>query len=365
MKHLVCPSCRAPVRILELSDDERDGVVGHEGGGCTEVYPVIDGIPRMIVGPERRQLCAQRAAWFSVGGRAERFAGWAVTAGRAARLSVVGRFDREWQAFSSVGTAEHARLFSDYFDLVPAEVIGPDRIALDAGCGGGRWAHEVQRHGARVIAIDLGLSIEVAARNTAASGRVACIQADVCRLPVRGGAVDLAYSLGVLHHVERTEDGLRELARITRPGGWSLVYLYYALEGRPPHYRALFRLIDGLRRATSLLPQSLLVAVTTLIAATVYLPLARIALALRTLGLGTVASALPLSFYATLSFRTMRNDSLDRFGTRLEKRFTRAEMTELLHRAGLSDVRLSSRAPYWHAAARRSATLTSGGPSGG
>ena len=44
----------------------------------------------------------------------------------------------------------------------------------------------------------------------------------------------------------------------------------------------------------------------------------------------------------------MLNDSLDRFGTRLEKRYSRAQMLELLRGAGLHDVRVSDRPPYWH-----------------
>jgi hypothetical protein len=43
----------------------------------------------------------------------------------------------------------------------------------------------------------------------------------------------------------------------------------------------------------------------------------------------------------------MRTDALDRFGTRLEKRFTRPQVTELLEDAGLERVRVSDAPPYW------------------
>lgn len=230
-------------------------------------------------------------------------------------------------------------------------------LALDVGCGAGRWAYEVQRRGPRVIALDLGMSIELAARNTLGTGKVACVQGDVRQLPVRDGRIDLAYSLGVLHHVEETERALREVARVIRPGGLFLVYLYYALETRPLLHRLILRMVDWVRRVTSRLPQPLLVAFSTAVAALVYLPLARAALLLRRLGLRRASEALPLSFYADLSFRTMRNDSLDRFGTALEKRHTREEVRSLLESVGLRDVAISPNAPYWHAIARGAGVL--------
>jgi hypothetical protein len=44
----------------------------------------------------------------------------------------------------------------------------------------------------------------------------------------------------------------------------------------------------------------------------------------------------------------MLNDSLDRFGTRLERRYSRAQMTALMHDAGLVDIALSVAPPFWH-----------------
>jgi hypothetical protein len=53
------------------------------------------------------------------------------------------------------------------------------------------------------------------------------------------------------------------------------------------------------------------------------------------------------------SFYTMRTDSLDRFGTRLEHRFSRAEIEKMMHDAGLGQVRFSETMPYWVAVGRR------------
>lgn len=329
-------------------------MLGHRETPCDERYPIIDGVPRLLLGPARWSVVVAHRAWFSRSEYATDLGRWVRPAfGPSEDVDLVQRFDSEWRTFYEVGTREQQVVFKQYFDLVDPALLTSGEIALDAGCGAGRWAYEVARRGARVLAIDLGSSIDVAARNTRAIGRVACIQADIRALPIREGAVTLAYSLGVLHHLDETASAIKEVARTLRPGGTMLVYLYYALAERSPAFRGLFAVTDFTRRMTSRLPQPITGCFATAAAITVYFPLARMSWLLRRLGLERLAAALPLSYYADRSLHTMRNDSLDRFGTRLEKRYTRSDIVELLTTTGLTEVRISSRPPYWHAVARR------------
>jgi hypothetical protein len=82
-------------------------------------------------------------------------------------------------------------------------------------------------------------------------------------------------------------------------------------------------------------------------AAGVYWPLARSARALEKLGMNV--ERIPLSAYRDRTFYIMRNDALDRFGTRLEQRFTQDEMRTMMERAGLSRVRFHQELPFWTA----------------
>ena len=43
----------------------------------------------------------------------------------------------------------------------------------------------------------------------------------------------------------------------------------------------------------------------------------------------------------------MRTDSRDRFGTPLEKRFTRSEIMKMMQTAGLENIHFSNRSPFW------------------
>lgn len=342
---LVCPVCGVP---LGFEGRGEDGVLSHPPGDCREEYPVIEGIPRLLVGPERRRLVATKRTWFTQEPRREGLARrWA--AGEVPDASdVVAGFDFEWARFAAVGTADLRAISERYFVQVPPELFGSSKIALDAGCGAGRWAYEVARRGARVIALDLGISVELARRNTSGAANVACVQADVRRLPIRAGSLDWAYSLGVLHHIEDPRPAVAELCRVVRPRGLVLLYLYYALDGRGPAYRAVFRAVDLLRRAVSRAPRPCVLVVASATALLVYFPLARLSALVERLGLHGASAALPLSFYRDLPLRVMLNDSLDRFGTRIENRYRRGEIVDLMRGAGLSDVAISDAPPYWH-----------------
>jgi hypothetical protein len=63
--------------------------------------------------------------------------------------------------------------------------------------------------------------------------------------------------------------------------------------------------------------------------------------------MGFDVSNLPLSYYRKYSFYSMRTDARDRFGTPLERRFSRKKITEMMEAAGLVDVRFSESVPHW------------------
>ena len=64
---------------------------------------------------------------------------------------------------------------------------------------------------------------------------------------------------------------------------------------------------------------------------------------------------MPLGYYADRSLYTMRTDAYDRFSTRLEQRFTRAQIERMMLDAGLTGLRFSDSEPYWCAVGVRAA----------
>jgi SAM-dependent methyltransferase len=264
-------------------------------------------------------------------------------------------FGREWERFdqSAMPDAERIRIFQSYFALFPWQAL-PDRAeGFDLGCGSGRWAQLVAPRVGRLHCIDPSTAIEVARRNLAGHSNCAFHRASVDAIPMADGSMDFGYSLGVLHHVPDTEAGVRACVAKLKPGAPFLLYLYYAFDNRPAWFRAVWRTSDLLRRLISSLPHLVRYWISQFLAAAVYLPLARTAKMLERAGCNV--AHFPLSAYRNYTFYTMRTDALDRFGTRLEQRFTRREVIDMMERAGLDRITVSANEPFWCAVGYRRA----------
>jgi hypothetical protein len=84
-----------------------------------------------------------------------------------------------------------------------------------------------------------------------------------------------------------------------------------------------------------------------------YMPFVLLAKLFFKLGFTKFAEKIPLSAYANKDFYIIRNDSLDRFGTKLEHRFTKAEIENMMKEAGLSDIKFGNHSAFWHAVGQK------------
>lgn len=92
-------------------------------------------------------------------------------------------------------------------------------VALDVGCGTGRYLRELAARGARAVGVDLSAAMLVRAR--AISPHV--MRANMCALPIESMSVDAIVCGLALGDVPHLELALSEMARVLRPGG-CLVY---------------------------------------------------------------------------------------------------------------------------------------------
>lgn len=269
------------------------------------------------------------------------------------RVTVEG-FGQEWAAYDQSGLIgeEYRKLFDGYFRIFPFDHLPSNAEGFDLGCGSGRWAAGVAPLVGLLHCIDPSeQALAVARQKLKDQANVRFHLAAADTIPLADASQDFGYTLGVLHHVPDTARAMADCVRKLKPGAPFLVYLYYALDDRSPWFRALWRATDLARRAISPLPFGLRRAVSTGIAAVAYWPLARFAGLIERFGAD--ASTLPLSAYRYRSFYSMRTDALDRFGTRLEQRFTRGEIERMMVAAGLTDIRFSDAEPFWVACGRR------------
>ena len=147
-------------------------------------------------------------------------------------------FGYKWQkrdAFDSPMSRSnlHQWLRQRYGDVAAAEwwsSYGEQPLLLDAGCGAALSVLELfgdRLSQLRYLGVDISNSVDVAKVRFSESGLPgAFMQADMTKLPLPHGSVDVVFSEGALHHTDSTENALSALSRLLRVGGRLLFYVY-------------------------------------------------------------------------------------------------------------------------------------------
>ncbi|CAB4332293.1 unannotated protein [freshwater metagenome] len=266
--------------------------------------------------------------------------------------NVISHFGGEWKAFNYLDSErlEDVReQFNSYVRPLPQGFLTrKDLVIADFGAGSGRWAHFFLDSAKQVYMLEPGVeSFALLRQRFSANPKAALLNETVSDNSVPDSSLDLAVSLGVLHHIPSTLKGIQDISKKIKPGGYFLCYLYYALENKPFAYRLLWKFSNLFRLAISKLPFIARRAVCEIIAGIFYFPLARVSKAVEKLGMST--GNIPLHHYAQMSYYVMRNDAYDRFGTSLEQRFTQLEITQMLSQSGfdMSTLTFSKDEPFW------------------
>lgn len=269
-------------------------------------------------------------------------------------LTTVESFGEEWNAFHHFDDAELKKIGDTYFDIITPAMLGPDKIAADFGCGTGRWSKYIHDKVGAVAAIDPSDAVLAAGQLLQDTPNVHLYKASIDNLPFADNYFDFGFSLGVLHHIPDTARAMQACVEKIKPGGHFLVYLYYKLDNRGRLYRLLFGLSDLIRRVVCKMPSWLKKFTCNMMAIFFYMPFVLFSRLLKLLGVPQKFRAkIPLHAYENTSFYIIRNDALDRFGTPLEQRFSKAEIQQMMEKAGLGDIVFSNQSPFWHAVGKK------------
>jgi SAM-dependent methyltransferase len=182
------------------------------------------------------------------------------------------------------------------------------------------------KYGAREgVAVDIDeRSLAMARRNLSPFPNVEIVYASAYDLPFEN-RFDVAFSIGVIHHLERPEVALARMARSVRVGGKVLVWVYGS-----ENNRWLVSVLNPLRKAMfSRMPMRL----------THHLSLYPTIL----LWVGLRLGVRPIEYFRLLSrlkFDHLRSIVFDQMLPRIANYWSRDEVMTLMRGAGLSDIRL-------------------------
>lgn len=233
LEFIVCPRDRTPLR------EQGRELVCQQGHS----YGVVDGVPVLLVDPEEVAFThcdAQRAL--------------AATHTDSPILmpaptgNEIDPWVNTWIAATNGALYSHlAGKLQEY--PIPNLRLPPGngRLFLEVGCNWGRWCIAAARAGYRPVGIDPSLGGIRAARHVAAQLGVEALYVvgDGRYLPFRDDAFDQAFSYSVLQHLSKNNARatLREIRRVLRPNGESLIQMANKLGPRSLYHQMRLRFV--------------------------------------------------------------------------------------------------------------------------
>jgi SAM-dependent methyltransferase len=135
------------------------------------------------------------------------------------------RFGYEWGAYSEIlpDYEEQFRRWTPHFSIDSWQ----GKTFLDVGCGMGRNSYWPMTYGAkRGVAIDVDdRSLEAATRNLERFSEMEVRQQSAYDIEEED-VFDIAFSIGVIHHLEHPETALTAMVKSIKPGGTVAIWVY-------------------------------------------------------------------------------------------------------------------------------------------
>ncbi|TSC96018.1 MAG: putative methyl transferase [Parcubacteria group bacterium Athens1014_10] len=135
------------------------------------------------------------------------------------------RFGYEWQKYHQMDSNYEIQ-FKKWISPFSQEVF-KDKKVLDAGCGMGRNSYWLLKYGAKeVVGFDFDQrSIAAARKNLSSFSNVKIEFRSIYNLPLEN-EFDIAFCIGVIHHLENPQLAIKNLIKAVRPGGLILIWVY-------------------------------------------------------------------------------------------------------------------------------------------
>lgn len=266
---------------------------------------------------------------------------------------LVQSFGDEWLKFHDFSDEIIQEISKEYFDILDDSIVNKNTYALDIGCGTGRWTKFLSEKAGFIEAIDPSNAVFAADKLLGTIENVRLCKASIETIPFDDNSFDFAMSVGVLHHIPDTQQAMKDCVKKVKQGGYFYCYLYYNLETRGSWFKTLYWLSNGIRKVVCRFPTGIKKIVCDILAITIYMPLILWVRLLVLIGLRNIAVKMPLSAYNNKSFFVIRNDALDKFGTRLEQRFSKKQVEDMMTNCGLENIVISPLTPFYHAIGRK------------
>ena len=266
LKLLRCPVTRTSLRLEVISKSKKtfnevEKDIIYEGILFAEqdwFYPIVDGIPRLIVEAfiDYEEFLNRYLPGFTERKThlIQKYQGlikYVVKKNSHTKKS----FTQEWDIFNfqndkTWGLPVEGMITRFLTETNETENDIRGKLIFDAGCGNGLLNQMIARKGGKILAMDFSKSIERAFRENTEIGAW-FIQGDVQFPPVIFNSFDIVHSSGVLIHTNNTELSFSCLDPCVKSFGKLSVWLYH------PRKDTIHKLFNFIRKFSSRLPLKL------------------------------------------------------------------------------------------------------------
>lgn len=339
LQWLICPGCSGEL-FLETFAAEKDEVIeGLLVCECKKTFPVIRGVPRLLLPPLSQDLLQLYPEFFIQHPDVASQKTTNLKGNETQNIKdTMNRFGYEWTEFIDYDCDN----FSRFASPLPADFF-EGKLGLDAGCGGGRHAYQASKKGAEIIAFDVSQAVDTAFQKNRNEERVHIIQSDIYHLPFKQSTFEFIYSLGVLHHLPDPEKGYKTLIPLLKENGSLFVWLYaYA-----PRKVAL-EILRSLARRLSNKNIRYMAYLCNLLDYGIFSNLFKFFHALPSLkNVSERIFPLRIQEYAGHGFSVSYTDWFDRLSAPLTHYYRKQEMEAWLNRSNLKQTRLLPEGDSW------------------
>jgi len=341
LSYLADPISNNPfsITIFEEKDSHvTAGIIATENSW----YPIINGIPRILINELKTNLLQTHQDFFKTWGKklSETIASeWQSAIDAIPDLDAFWKhqkktaesFAYEWKYIYKENDYEKNNFFHFLSPFLKEENLKGQKT-LDIGCGSGRFTKWAGLSGTEVsFGTDLGETVEVAYEMTKGLQNVCIIQADIYQMPF-SDTFDIAYSIGVLHHLPKPQEGFSRLPKVLKTNGKMLIWVY----NRRNNARALY-FYEPLRDLLKKLPKPVLFKLSYIPGFIVHL-INLFGTFLEMIGLKSLATKLPFAYYANFSFNMKLNDAFDVLATPKSNYYYVEEIKQWFTDASLNDI---------------------------
>ncbi|MFA6587813.1 MAG: methyltransferase domain-containing protein [Patescibacteria group bacterium] len=308
-----------------------------------EWFPIINGIPRMLVKELRKQMLRNHLIFYRTWLNELPLLVKTEWQEAVADVKDYNKFIQHQEKTGASFAFEWKNIYQEnnfekqnFLHFIGPHITANDlkgKTVVDIGCGSGRFTKQAVVCGANIaFGTDLGESVEVAYEMTKGDEHICIIQADIYCMPFFE-IFDYAYSIGVLHHLPQPQVGFSSLVKLLKSGGQMIIWVYNRRHNR----RALY-IYEPIRSVMKFIPKKVLLKLCYIPALIVegFNGLTKV---FQKIGNKKLGNKIPFSYYANFPFSMKLNDSFDVLATPKSNYYFVEEIEDWFRQSGFQSIK--------------------------